>query len=181
MTWLLGTLFTCLAVLVQNSGRGPTINSHSQSIRTQMAFPQRFPREVVSLIGRFLPGLIIRPFGEDEVVTPQVNPAYCLLTKSAVQGFLSYRPPVQLRQADAVAPVPVQRRVGSNIECFPLDLDMTFVTSAPFVRLSLGTATLFEDISREAEQSDTDLPLSSGCLCEHRTWPRPSGVEAIPL
>ena len=65
-------------------------------------------------MGGFLPGLIIQTFGEEEIVTPQVNPAYCLLHRG---DFLDTGP--RPRQADAFAPVPVQTRVGSQINFSP--------------------------------------------------------------
>ena len=76
----------------------------------------RFPRTAVELIGRYLPGLIIRPFGEDEVVAPHFNPAYCLLQRGAVQAFLASD------RALVLPPAPFQQ--PADVQWF--DLDMCF-------------------------------------------------------
>ncbi|CAE7462712.1 unnamed protein product [Symbiodinium sp. CCMP2592] len=84
-----------------------------------------FPPEVVDIIGGYLLGLIIRPFGEDEVVTPHYNPAYCLLQRNFLGALLRLRA-VQRALVQAPAVQAPAEPLPNPIQVFPLDLDMSF-------------------------------------------------------
>ena len=82
-----------------------------------------FPALVVDIIGGYLPGLIIRPYGEDEVLTPHYNPAYCLLQRNFLDAFLRLR---AVQRALVLPPAPHAFQQPAAVQWFPVDLDMCF-------------------------------------------------------
>ena len=132
----------------------------------------RFPHTGVELIGRYLPGLIIRPFGEAEIVTPHVNAAYCLLQRGAVQAFLA------LDRALVLPPAPFQQ--PADVHWFPVNLDMCFYLLAT-TRLPEDPMLDYPMLKHPILKILPERPQDLVQLCPHPLRAQQPRVEDIAL